>query len=153
MLALLAALAAACGPSSGDDGGGTEGSSRCAAAPFDAGLLGITEERICDVGGPEECLRPASGIMVGLYDRDAQIGGDVGGGTLDPEAVELASVVSDSGRFELELSPGSYWACAIQGPDDVTCSGMITIDDATPLHLADYEYGNGSGWTVRACDG
>lgn len=140
----------ACGSETDDD----PMSLRCVDAGIDAGLVGQTRQRTCDIGNSAECVEPAPGFTVDLFDRYAQLDDDgFGSGTLDPEAVKLATTTSGAdGTFELEVPFGNYYACAPDGDDRVTCSRQIIIDEVTPLFTAYFEFGNGPLWSVRPCD-
>ncbi len=140
-----------CGPSNERGEGESGGQSRrCTDPGIEAGLVGQTRERICDVEG--DCVMTEAGVVLGVYDRDAQIDGALGPGRLDPDAVKVAGTSSgEDGGFVLELPLGTWFVCATEATDMVTCSNAIEIGQDDPLHEAYFEHGNGSSWTVRSC--
>ncbi|MEX1363668.1 MAG: hypothetical protein AB1Z98_11100 [Nannocystaceae bacterium] len=128
---------------------------RCEDARIGAGVLGVVERRTCDIGPSSECLEPDPRRIIRFYDRNAQVSdGSTDTGTLDPDAIEVASAESTvNGTYEVELPLGAtYYACDFVFDDTVSCSRPLQITDETPLLLVDYESGNGSLWYVRACD-
>lgn len=152
----IAMVAPGCGTTTDDEDADEDPQqTRCVDASIGAGVLGLVERRTCDIGPSSECLEPNSGITIRFFDRNAQVGGGVAQtGTLDPDAVELGTAQSGAdGTYELELAlDTTYYACDVVDPDRVSCSRALQITDETPLLTVDYESGNGSLWSARACD-
>lgn len=148
---------AACGPSTPhEDGGGSESggpSPRCADASIASGVVGSAVEILCDVD--DDCTAPATGLAIRAYDRDPRLApDDYEPSMLDPSVPAIASTATDGdGEFALELANGAWFLCAFERANAATCTGPIAIDAAAPLLEANFDYGNGSFWSVHACNG
>lgn len=116
------------------------------------GISGLAIEVVCDVGTPEECELPATGRMIAVYDEDPRLMVDDFFPTeLDPAIVPVTQTAADEdGRFELELPPGAWVLCAVQGGDGY-CRVDVIVDDAQRVRPATHYSGNGDSWSVGFC--
>lgn len=125
--------------------------SPCELAEIAQGIVGRTDVRTCDTEG--DCVDPASGVEVWLFDENPQMGGSrFEPGTLNPDVPMLEMTTSGAdGRFEFALGASSYHVCTPVGADQVICSDAMIVVGADPLHVAYYETGNGDSWSSSSC--